>query len=434
MANTTTPFRFTSWIFIILCVFLSAFSIWGLSTVPFHPDESTFLFMSNDFDTFLNDPASLAWTVDNRFDEKQHYREIDAPLNRYILGIGRSLSGISSLQVDWDWSKSWEENRQAGALPDVGLLYAGRLSVVLLLPFSLFLMYVIGIQISNPLCGLFAALLLGTNALILLHGRRAMAEGPLVFGFLFALWSFIGGNRRPWLAGIGMALAFNAKHSAITLLPVGFLSVYWSTKFTTNRFLRAIWIGGQYLVVFIVITLALNPYLWRHPGQALQASWTSRQELLSNQLADTLRLAPEQALLTPVKRIASMVINLFIAPPAFSEADNYREQTNASEETYLSIPLNNLMRNMVGGGIMLMMTVFGLVSATLHLRQSPLDKRRAIVLILLATIVQATTVIFFIPLPWQRYVIPLVPLMCIWAAYSISLVLELLYNLVLRQS
>jgi 4-amino-4-deoxy-L-arabinose transferase-like glycosyltransferase len=416
-----TALRRIDWIFVIACVCLSVFSLWGISTVPFHPDESTLLYMSSDLDSLVSDPASLVWAKDNENDPKQHYREIDAPLTRYILGIGRSLSGLSSPQTDWDWSKSWQENRLAGALPDIRLLFAGRLAVTLLLPISLFLIYRIGSRTSNPVCGIFAVLLLGTNALILLHNRRAMAEGALVFGILFALWSFLVGDRHPWLAGIGMALAFNAKYSAIALLPVGLLSVYWSSTFRANSVRRAVRTVGQYLGVFIFVTIALNPYLWRQPIQALQASWASRQELLSHQVSDTLRLAPEQALLSPGKRIAAMTFNLYLLPPIFSEAANYRIQTGPSEETYLSIPGHNLMRNKLGGGILLTLTLFGLASATLSMRRISPDQRRTIVIILLATIAQAVTLILLIPLPWQRYVIPLVPMICIWVAYSLSL-------------
>jgi hypothetical protein len=424
------PTKSVLFIFIILWILLSVFSIWGLPTVPFHPDESTQLFMSSDLEELLKNPSALIWTPDNRYDRKLHYREIDAPLTRYVLDIGRSIFGLSSLQVDWDWSKTWEENRQAGALPEPRLLYIGRLSVTLLLPFSLLLMYLIGVRIDNPTCGLFGVLLLGTNALFLLHGRRAMAEGALVLGFLFALWTFLEGNRHPWLAGLGMALAFNAKYSAIALFPVGFLSIYWSMKFASHRILGIIWVGLQYLLVFLIITLALNPFLWYHPIQALQASWVNRQELLSNQLADTLRLAPEQALLTPSKRTAAMIFNLYVASPAFSEADNYREQTISSERNYLSIPGHGLMRDLVGGGIMLALTLFGFTSALLHFRSYTQNQKRAIGIIIFSTIAQASALLLFIPLPWQRYVIPLVPIICIWEALSISTLLELSRNLV----
>jgi hypothetical protein len=38
-------------------------------------------------------------------------------------------------------------------------------------------------------------------------------------------------------------------------------------------------------------------------------------------------------------------------------------------------------------------------------------------LILLATACQFIGLMFFVPLAWQRYVIPLVPMVSLWAAY-----------------
>jgi len=38
------------WPFLALLVALTAYQIWGLKFIPFHPDESTQLYMSADFD------------------------------------------------------------------------------------------------------------------------------------------------------------------------------------------------------------------------------------------------------------------------------------------------------------------------------------------------------------------------------------------------
>lgn len=79
------------------------------------------------------------------------------------------------MPADWNWRTDWENNRQAGALPDERLLWVGRLTITLLLPFSLFFIYLIGRRMSGEACGLLSVVFLGSNALILLHTRRAMA-------------------------------------------------------------------------------------------------------------------------------------------------------------------------------------------------------------------------------------------------------------------
>jgi 4-amino-4-deoxy-L-arabinose transferase-like glycosyltransferase len=403
---------------------VTIFYLWGVARVPFHPDESTYLYMSGDLEALFRDPASLAWRPENAGDLSQHYRAIDAPLTRYLLGIGRGLAGLSPLPADWDWTKSWEENQSAGALPSDDLLLAGRVTVALLLPFCLLLIYLLGKAIGGCYTGLLAAALLGLNALILLHNRRAMAEGALTFGVLLACWSFLKARQRPWLVGLAAALAFNAKHSALALLPVGLLAVCWIPGQTSARYRKMAIAATQFLLIFGLLTLALNPYLWRYPIQAARATWSARQELLESQLATTAYWAPEQALYTPAKRAFALVANTYITPPSFAEAGNYLEHTAASQAAYLAIPGHNLLRGLVVGGLLLALTLSGILIAGLRLRQASPERRRAIILILLATFSLFLALALTVPLPWQRYSIPLLPFASLWAAYTLGFWLD----------
>ncbi|MBN1146717.1 MAG: hypothetical protein JXA78_05640 [Anaerolineales bacterium] len=416
---------------LLLFGLLTAYYLWGMRRIPFHPDESTQLFMSADFEALLHNPSSLFWSAEKRDDPRQILHERDAPLTRYLLGAGRSLAGLEAPPVDWDWGKSWEQNRQAGALPNQRLLMVGRATITLLLPFSLLFIYLSGAAIGGRFTGLLAALLLGVNALILLHARRAMAEGALTLGITFALWSFLQADKRPWLAGLGMALAFNAKQSALALLPVGLLAVCWilpegpvrantSRSVMTRRAVRIASACVQYMGVFVLLTLMLNPFLWSNSTEALQASWTNRQDLIQRQVADVARLAPEQLLDSPSQRAAALLTNLYLAPPSFAEVGNYLSQTAGAQEIYLDTPGHNLMRNLIGGAALLVLTLFGMLIAALQARSARPERRRALILSLVATLAQASAVILIIPLPWQRYVIPLVPFTCLWSGYSIG--------------
>jgi 4-amino-4-deoxy-L-arabinose transferase-like glycosyltransferase len=425
-------------ILLLLAFLLSIYYIWGIRMIPFHPDESTYIFMSSDFDALLRDPMSLAWNPENQADLRQIYRERDAPFARYLIGMSRSILGLKALPVDWDWGKSWQQNRLAGALPDEKLLTSARLAITLLLPLSLLFVYLSGVAISGRLTGLLAALLLGTNSLILLHDRRAMSEGALTFGIAFALWGFLQADKRPWLAGIGMALAVSSKHSALTLLPVGLLAVCWRPTemlhktgqekppqesrihISRNTILVLTTSTIQYLGVFLLITWSLNPFLWRSPIQALTASWENRQNLLQQQLNDTVRLAPEQALFSPTKRAAVLLANLYLVAPSFAEVGNYLPFTAAAEENYLNIPGHNLLRNLPGAGVLFILTIFGSLVAIIQMKSQTPSRRRALILALLASLSQIAAIIVFIPLPWQRYVIPLVPFSCLWSAYAIG--------------
>ena len=410
---------------IILIGLLSVFYFWGVPRIPFHPDESTYLFMSSDFEALLQDPLSLAWQPGNEEDLRQYYRAVDAPLTRYVLGIGRSIAGLKALPADWDWSKSWEENQQAGALPDERLLTAGRVAVTLLLLLSLVFIYLTGNLLGGRSTGLLAALLLGTNALVLLHGRRAMTEGVLTLGVTLALWSILKAGRRPWLAGLGAALAFNAKHTGLALLPVGLLAACWPLPGSTFRWGKTAAGLAQYLGVFALLTLALNPFLWSKPVQAVQAAWSSRQTLVQRQLADIRRLAPELLLATPSRRAAVLVANLYLVEPAFAEVENYQAETAGAELAYLAIPGHNTFRSPLWGGVLLTLTLAGMIIAITRLRRLPADERRNLVLVLIATAAQVVGLIWLVPLPWQRYVVAVVPYACLWIGYCLNSFIEI---------
>ena len=108
----------------------------GVAEVPFHPDESTYIFMSADWEAYISHPLSLAFQESDK-SIRQRYRLIDPPLGRYLVGISRSLAGFSAVNVDWDWSLTWDENNKAGALPSQNLLNAARYGPAALFPFSL---------------------------------------------------------------------------------------------------------------------------------------------------------------------------------------------------------------------------------------------------------------------------------------------------------
>jgi len=407
------------WLFILLLILLSAFYLWGVVKVPFHPDESTYIFMSADFERLLARPFSMVWQNEYPLSEEFRYRLINAPLTRYLLGLGRALAGFPEPGVDWDWSASWETNQFSGALPDARLLLIERLIIASLFPVCLILLYLIGLKFSSRLMGITTILLFSSHPLILLHTRRAMVEGVLIFGVILTLYAFTKGGKHAFLTGLAVALAFNAKHSAILLLPIGLIAVCWF-PIPGNRKLSRILINlTGYGLGIILLTALLNPVIWRNPIVSAREALIQRQNLLNRQLADFKRISPQQVLETPAERAAVTLAQIFIAPPVFSEVGNYRLQTVQAEVEYLSTPGNNLWRNSLFAGITLGLMLLGIITGFRMPSTGDFNQRRTIILFLLSFLVMVMGIILMIPLAWQRYSIPLIPFTSIFASLGL---------------
>jgi len=144
----------------------------------------------------------------------------------------------------------------------------------LLVPFSLFLLYCSLKKLFPQKTSLIAVIILGLHPLLLLHARRAMAESALLFGVVFFLWATSQENRKPALIGVALAVAINAKQTAIALLPVGIIAVCWLPIYNRNlrKMLTRI---AKLLSVFLIATFLLNPFIGNTQSRQLKSA-TSR--------------------------------------------------------------------------------------------------------------------------------------------------------------
>lgn len=405
-------------------IVLLSLAYWsGVKQVPFHPDESTQTFMSADVEAFLSQPASLFWTADKAADLRQRYRELDAPLTRTLIGLARAVTRQPALPADWDWSLTWAENADRGALPGDRLLLIARLAVSFLFPISLLLMYDIGRRLNGDLTGGLALLLLAGSALVLLHTRRAMAESTLLFTTLLAMNELLRRPLSPVRLGASAALAFCAKQSALIFLPLAAFWLILSPR-PTRTFHR---IGLDLLrltAAFALLVLFLNPFLWAHPIQAARAALTARQDLLTRQMEAVRAVNPEKVLSTPGDRLAGLAANLFFLKPAVEDIANYTQDLALSRSAYLSNPLHTLLRSPAGGAAQLAFTLLGLalVVRLATLRSHP---RREALWILLGVFIATLAGLWVgIPLPFQRYVFPLLPPVLLLQAFGVSRLLQ----------
>jgi hypothetical protein len=398
----------------------------GVAGVPFHPDESTQLFMSADVNTLFTHPADLFWSPDRQQDPRQLYHELDAPLARYLIGAGRSLACLPALPVDWDWSKSWDANQAAGALPDARLLLVARFSVAILFPFGLFFIYKSGQSIGGSVMGWAALLLLAANPLVLLHTRRAMAESGLIFTITLFLWALTRPLKPAWWIAIPAALVFCSKQSAGILALVGLAFLLWRGWQQKHSLAKQLGNSALYGAVFLAVVVLLNPFLWSNPIQAGLAAVNARQALTNSQVAAMGAVRPDMLLGSLPQRLLGLVAQLFITRPAVADIGNYLAQTNAAQIAYFSSPFNLILSGLVGGGVLLIVSLTGFIIAAVRSIRANDPTKGITLLLLLSSLLIFITLVWFLPIPWQRYYLPLVPFTCLWAAYTVSKAISLI--------
>jgi 4-amino-4-deoxy-L-arabinose transferase-like glycosyltransferase len=417
--------QFSGNIPVLVAILLLTVLYWaGVQSVPFQPDEATMIFMSSDLETTLQNVSAVFWTPNPQDSVRQNYRLLDAPMARYLIGLGRALTHLPATSTDWDWSKTWEQNRSSGALPDARLLLVARISVSFLFPLTLFFTYDSGRMIGNRYTGWLALLLVAGNSLVLIHTRRAMAESALLCFTLWFLWLILKFPKSIYLIAIPAGLAFCAKQSSVLLFLAGFVPLFWfrdamkPIKTSLQNFCA-------YGVIFITLVFLLNPFLWSDPFHAGIESIQLRSDLVIRQSNTFNQQDSKIVLISPVQKLANAIYQLSIASPAISDVGNYEKETQSSSDAYLGDPFNTLFRGWTWGAISTVLVLFGVLSAGITLARTPKgdQRRRSLVFFLSTSLILFCGTLMVIPLPFQRYMLPLVPFCCLFSAYGIAQVL-----------
>ncbi len=391
-----------------------------LPSVPFHPDEATYIYMSRDLDRIITlGPLSVCWSVENKSDPLQTERERDCPLARYAIGFARGIAGVPAASANWDWSADWDQNLRQGAVPSETVLILARIPQALLLFAAVCFMARIGWRLGGGAGAVTAALLFGLNSQVLLHARRAMSESALLFGMILVVAVLMEqkretgtGMRRvgfPLLGGAALALAALAKYSGLLLAPVALAGMFVFTGESSKRkiFLRGIARSGVMILGFLAVFFVLNPVFWCNPAGTLAAVIAERQHLLGEQV-QAMRVAAPMAVLDSVPiRLLAPLYEWFIAPPAFWDIPNYAGITAAAEKAYLAQPVNSLTVRGMGSVLAVILAFFGLGWAALRIFRRDKDPVGLIAMVWFLAVL--TGIVAGVPILWQRYYLPLIP-------------------------
>jgi len=229
-------------------LFLSCLGVYvflGLSRVPFHGDESTFIRLSKDFAYLFQDRDVQKVVYRKAPDfgsDEQYQRVLTGAANPLTIGLAWTAAGMDRSDINgfWRWyprgADEWEYNVRAGNMPSEALLNISRIPSTLFTALSVFVVFAIAhlLSRSRPAAWL-AAFLFAAAPAVLVNGRRAMQEGAMLLftslvvyaGLLLAREMRSGAPRRGMillgycLLGVFSGCALASKHtSALILAPV----------------------------------------------------------------------------------------------------------------------------------------------------------------------------------------------------------------------
>ena len=239
---------------VLFVVVLAVYVASGRAIVPFHGDESTFLWMSRDAYTL----------IEGRGDTLRFDPETPEPLAQWLrvlngslhpLATGAALYGLGmtrdELNLPWIWvlpkrpdSEQWDFNVAAGRLPGDAPLQLARSLSALATAASVAVVFAIALATSRSrFAAWVATACYATNPAILLNGRRAMQEGALLLTTALVVWFALrlvrsnapepsnpeedGAVPLPSLLALALAtgVAVAAKHAALAVVVAVWISL-----------------------------------------------------------------------------------------------------------------------------------------------------------------------------------------------------------------
>jgi predicted membrane protein len=173
---------------------------------------------------------------------------------------------------------------------------------------------------------------------------------------------------------------------------------------------------------FLLVFLALNPVYWCNPVSTLSAAIAARESLLSAQVAAMRIAAPGLVMDSLPLRLLAVPYQLFFAPLGFWDIPNYAQITAASEGAYLSNPLNGLTSGTVLSILWCGLSLLGLVLAAARSMRRAGNGRMRILIVWFVSVVGG--IVFEVPILWQRYYLPLIPVFVILASIAVSMIVQ----------
>jgi 4-amino-4-deoxy-L-arabinose transferase-like glycosyltransferase len=474
MSLDSMSFRFLHWLDPIFLTLCTLYIVAGAASVPFHGDESTQIYMGRDFYyqfvwgdlryiAFNADPATH---ISPDFATEQELRLLNGTVIKYVFGWVASVSGLAFEQINtqWDWCCDWQYNVQQGHLPAPALLQRTRLISAAFLAGSVFVFFAIARQLGGRGVAYLATLYYVLHPAVLLNGRRAMMEGGLLFFALLALWAAVrlaahwaktpspvdrgegslaassfslralwakfdqsavpsrahktrglGGEGYLFLFGIFGGLALATKHTNLFGLlalfgALGMVALYQRAGWRITAARLAALVGAGLLLLGVFY--ALNPAWWGDPFARAQWVLHKRTALLTIQTA-ALGSYPDLG-----AKLNGFFQQVLVGLPQYYEVAAWQDYIGGQIADYEA----SLWRGVsVGGSLIggLMLGVLAWVGmVALWRNQHSAGGVRGVLLVY--TLMLLLLTIGLTPLEWQRYYLPVFPLIGLYAALGVK--------------
>lgn len=393
---------------------LIVFLFLGMNLVPLHGDEPMIITRSQDYQrVFLEgDITSVQAGKPLDIESERYFRMLEGTVNHFVVGFTRQIFGNKNKLPPfpgWDFAVDYQTNLKSGFVPNPTLLTLARICSTIFLAASLFCLFYISKLISSRPAAYISTFIYATNSVLILDGRRAMLESTvLFFGLLNILIAiFISkynkyfNNKLFWLMFcISAGLALASKHTGLIFVLSSFAIIFTSRLKDKNLHIKTL--IKKLVFSFLLITaifIALSPHIWKDPAGGLIEIIKTRRNVMEIQVN---KIFNGRAL-NFGQRLFLNFYEPFVAP--LEELSGLKAAVKEEFAVYSRSPFSGIHSYLIGSLITLAAYCGLIWCITKKIKTQLVVWFLVIFVSLLAN-----------PVGFQRYYIPLIPVMSILAA------------------
>lgn len=269
------PNKHLIWLDIVFLSLTALYVLFGITLVPFHGDESTYIILSEDYDRIKQGRFDRVF-FDPNDNSKQYLRLSTGSILAFSIGFARDILGYESTANKWLWGATWEYNVAHGNMPEPRLLHLARTCSALMGAMGIVLLFLTARRLfSSHLAAWSVAFIFATNGPILVNIRRAMQEGPKFLFLILTIYvatyvveSFRNGKIRrvPYaLLGIASGLTLAAKQDTVPVLVAVYLALgvipLWKRDKLQNILANLFYLGVSGFLAYAFF-LVFMPVFW----------------------------------------------------------------------------------------------------------------------------------------------------------------------------